>query len=42
MAKRKTDPGIALAQFFLDCAATAKDGPLVAFFKACAKDALKN
>lgn len=42
MAKKKVNPGIALAQFFLDCAAKAKNGPLVSFFKKCAATALKD
>lgn len=42
MAKRKINAGIALARFFLDCAAKAKSGPLVAFFRDAAKQALKD
>lgn len=38
---REQRAGVALAQFYLDCAAKAKDGPLYSFFVSCAKAALK-
>lgn len=41
MKKRKINPGVALAQFFLACAAQAKKGPIAEFFVGCAKAALK-
>lgn len=38
---KKVNPAIALAQFFLACAAKAKSGPLAAFFLSAAKEVLK-